>query len=238
MPIGNIESRHGIEAARNVIDQRPVADNPEAVTDAVVCNKINLGRISRHPRKNFIHGRIGPAGEQHRTRLRIERLDLADPIIFLGRPGELVPANTVGVVCTDRRSCNQAGLDMLSHFQSIHVITGQRVTSEHTGIQHMAEIVGGTAIDLRGIRIGPLREIDFGLGNVQETPWTTVGTHPRLVAVEYIIGRRNHIGRSFADRPQAGKGTDQTHGKTARLYTRTALYTPTRDAAIPEDLHR
>ncbi len=213
-----------LEALRNVIKQVRILHNPETVTDTVVSNKINVGVTSCNLCKDGIDFRIRFAGQQHRASLGIQRLDLPDTVVLFVRAGKFVTADAIGVVGLNRGGSNQAGLRVFTHAQTVDVITGSRVTHEHTLLEHASKIFRRTHIHRRVVLTCTRREIDFRPGNMQETPRTASCALTRLVTVEHIIGWRNNLIGATAGRAQAGKRTYQGHGKTTGFDGKTVLY--------------
>ncbi len=56
------------------------------------------------------------------------------------------------------------------------------------------------------------RQIDFGLGDVQEGVRLALGTNHGFLAGKHVIGRRGDGSGVFAARPQGSKGADQRRG--------------------------
>jgi hypothetical protein len=138
----------------------------------------------------------------------------------------------VGVVISYAGRSHKAGLDMYSHAQPVHVVTGLRITHQHAFIDHAQQIVCSGTIHHRVMRISGLRQVDFSLGNMQEAPRLPMCTDTRLGAAQYIIGWRNHINGVCTCWPQAGERTDQGHRLPVANSAKAALYTGRNIAAI------
>ena len=70
-------------------------------------------------------------GEQHGPRLRIQRRDVADAIVFLVGPRELVAADAVLLVGAHRADECDPRLRMAPHDHAVEVVGRLAVTNEH-----------------------------------------------------------------------------------------------------------
>ena len=111
--------------------------------------------------------RVG-VGEQHRAGLRGKRLDLADTVVLLVGAGEFVLADAVAVVVGDRRGGDDAGLHVPAHGQPVGVVARRRIADQDAVGDQAGEILGGFGVDRGSVRVGVRRQVDLGLGNMQE----------------------------------------------------------------------
>ena len=194
---------------------------------------VDLGFARGHLRQQCIDILAGLVGQQYRSGLGVQRLDLSDPVILLVRPGKLVPAYPVAVIVSHRGNRHQARLGVLAHHQPVDVVAVPAVALQYAFIQHVREILGRLAVDRRVMGIRTFGQVDLGPGDVQKTPRSSRGTLPRLNAVQDIIGRRDDIGSTSGNRPQAGKRSNQGHGGILRaaVIRKHILYTRPRRAA-------
>ena len=95
-------------------------------------------------------------GQEYRAGLRIERIDLADPIILFLRARVLMLAYIITVICSDRGTSNQPGLLVITHGNAIGVITICRVAKQHALINHALKIFRAFSIyrSIVGIGLG------------------------------------------------------------------------------------
>ncbi len=155
-------------------------------------------------------GRVRIA-HHHRPGLRIERLDLLDAVGLLHRRGELVLAHPVGRVVGERGDAGQAGLPAAGPRRAIGVVVGVGVADEDALGDHALEVLGRRGVDRGRIRVGARRQVDLGLGDVQEAPRLAPGPLARLRAREHVVGRRDDLARAGGHRAQGTEGTDERH---------------------------
>ena len=151
--IGDVERRHGAEDLADLRQACRLLDDPDRVPDAVIRRHIGnrhaLGSQCDQP----LGRRAVRVGKQHRPGLCIERLDLAYPVVFLVRPGELVLADAVALVGGDRGSSDQPRLDVLAHDQPIGVVAWVRITAKHPAVYQALKVRGRPGVHLRSIVI-------------------------------------------------------------------------------------
>ncbi len=156
--------------------------------------------------------RCGRIRHHDRTGLRVKRFDLAHAVVLFVRLRELVLADAIGVVRRDRRDRDEAGLDVAAHDQAIGVVARLAVSHEHALRDHAPEILRGPGVDLGRIRIGAGRQIDLGLGDMQEAPGLAGRLRARLFGRQHVIGWSGNIGRALRHGPQSGEGSNQMQG--------------------------
>lgn len=162
-------------------------------------------------RQQFVHLRGRRVGQQHRSGLGIQGLDLTDPVVLLVRAGELVAPDAVAVIGRHGSSRHQPGLDVLPHGKAVHVIAGFGVALQYSLPEHPCQVLGAFGVNRWIIRIGLGRQIDLSLGNMQKTPGLPRGTGTRFCAAQDIIGRSHHSGGLGGHGPKTGKRTNQRH---------------------------
>ena len=76
-----------------------------------------------------------------------------------------------------------------------------------------AEILGRFGVDRGRVGIGVRRQINLGLGNVQEVAGLAGGTRARFVAGQHVVGWGGDIGGAPGGRPQAAEWLDEGHDR-------------------------
>ena len=181
--------------------------------DAVVGGDVIQRRGLGDAVEDALEFRVGAIGQQHRSRLRVQRIDLANAIVFLVGAGKLMLAHAVGVVVRDGRRADKTGLHVVTHLQAIDVVARGCVADQNALLDQAREVFRALGVDRRRVGIGVLREIDLRLGDVQEAVGLAFGARPRLFGVQHIVGRGRHVGRTFGDGTQTAEGTHQCcHG--------------------------
>ena len=99
--VSNVKARHGINRCTNTCHRVTVIDQPDCVLNAVIGGQVSdwcTRRRGGNQAFNFVTVRVR---HQDRAGLRVERLDLAYPVVFLVRAREFMFTNAVGVVIGD-----------------------------------------------------------------------------------------------------------------------------------------
>ena len=211
MTVGDVEAGHAVEHGGQPGDRRRIVDHPDRVAHAVgrdVGDRVAV----RRPRDEAVRLRRIGIRQEHRAGLRRERLDLADAVVLLVGAGEFVLANAVAVVVGDRRGGDDAGLDMLAQGQPIGVIARRRIADQDAVGDQAAEIVGRFGVDRGGVRIGIERQVNLGLGNVQEAERLPGRLRAGFGAGQHIVGRGGNIGSAAGGRAQSAERLDEGHG--------------------------
>ena len=209
MAVGDIERAHGLEGTCKLADRAAVGNHPELVHDVVVGRhghvRIALGGALQQP----VDLRGVRIGHHHRAGLGVERLDLAHAVGFLGRRGEFVPADAPVLVTGERHHAGEAGLAPALPGGAIGVVVLARITHDDALGDHALEVLGGFRID--GVRggIGIRRQIDLGLGDVQEAPRLAARALARLGTGERVIGRCDHVTAARRHGAQRTEGTNE-----------------------------
>jgi hypothetical protein len=119
---------------------------------------------------------------------------------------------------------DEARLLTPAHDQPVEVIARRAVLLQHPFLEHPVEVLLALGVDRRAVGIGAGRQIDLGLGDVQEAPGLAGGAFAGLLAVEHVIGRRGHFGGFIGKGAQAGEGANERHRACSWLQGSTAAY--------------
>ena len=158
--------------------------------------------------------------QKHRSRLRIQGVDLAHPIIFLVRAGKLVLADAIAVVVGHGSHSHEAGLRMCSHHQAVEVVAGLQIAAQNALRGHALQIFRAFGVYGRRIGVGARGQVNLWLGDMQKTPRPPLRPFARLGAAQHVIGgSRDRLG-VFGGRAQAGEGTNQGHAGLPELAKR------------------
>jgi len=209
--VGDVQLVEHLERLRQTFNQLAVAHRPQAVAHAVVGGYVHLGLAARDDLGHGVDLRKVAVGKKYRTGLGIERVDLAHAVVFLVRTREFVAADTAGLIGRDRGGGDQTHLRVRPHHQAVEVVVRFGVARQHARLQQAVEVLPRLGIHRGIVRVGAGGEVDFGLGNMQETPGLAGRPHARLLARQHVIGWRDDIGGPRRRRAQAGKGTNQGH---------------------------
>ena len=213
MAVGDVEVGHGVECGAQGGDRRCVVDQPDGVAHAVG-RHVGDGIVTARPARNEVirRRRVG-IRQQHRAGLGGQRLDLADAVVFLVGAGELMLADAVAVVVGDRSGGHEAGLDMLAHGHPVGVIARRRIADQDAVGDQPVEIFRGFGVNLRGVGVGIGRQVDLGLGDVQEAERLSGSLRAGFGAGQHVVGRGGNIAGAAGRRAQSAEGLDEGHGE-------------------------
>ena len=209
--VGDVEAGHGIEESGDARLLHLVRHHPEGVADTVVGGQIVEGFSLADTGDDLVHLLPVTVGEEDRSGLGIQGVDLAHPVVLLLRPGELVAADPVALVVGHRGDRHQAGLHVLSHLQTVDVVAGSLLPHQDPFLDHPLQVLRPLSVDRRIVGIGSLRQVDLRLGDVQEAPGTAGRAFAGLAGVQHVVGRGHHLGGVFGTGSQPPEGTDQVH---------------------------
>ena len=237
MAISNVKRIHGIKCSRYLFNQGIITNHPEQMANTAISHQINIRNTFCGRHQHGVDLLLRLIGQQHRAGLRVQGLDLANPVVFLVRAGKLMLANPVTVIGSDRCSSHQAGLTVLPHNHTIDVVTGDIITHQYALPQHLLQVSGCPGIHLGRMWVSGFREVNLGLGDMQKTPGTSGYPHPGLGTAENIIRRGDYIDGPLCNGAQGGKGSYQRHGLSTGCVRNIGrlLYTVRRNAAICEN---
>ena len=88
--VGDVESIDAGEVVADCLDSVRLLDDPRDVADAVPGLEIDIRCFGGQLGAKTIELRHRAVGKKGRTGLRIKRLDVSGPVVFLVRPGQLV----------------------------------------------------------------------------------------------------------------------------------------------------
>ena len=91
---------------------------------------------------------FSPREQEHRLVLRVERLDVPDPVVLLVRAGELVDLHPTGVVVLDAHDRHHAGLHDVAHRQPVDRVRRHVVALEHPAREELLEVRAPSGVDL------------------------------------------------------------------------------------------
>ena len=201
MAVGNIKCGQGVDGAGKRGGGRCVVDHPELMAHAVVGGYIDRGRARRRARQYRVDARRIRVSQHDRSGLRVHGLDLADPIVFLGKRRQFMLADAVLGIGGNRSDRSEAGFHMTVPGEPVDVVARLVVALQHAGRDRALQILGGLGIDRAVIGVDGRRQIDLRLGDMQETPRLARGALARFGARENVIGRRENFSRATRRRP-------------------------------------
>ncbi len=217
MAVGDIELGHRGEGRDQRIDIRRLVDHPEHMLDPVGSDEI-VGRLPcGQPFDQRIDLGSRAIGQEDRSGVGVERLDVAGPIVLLLRPRVLVLLDQIGLVLVDARPGHETGLDVVAHPLPVEIERRPFLADEHPVVLELLQILRALGIDRGRVEVDPGFEIDLGFDDVQEGQRVGRRHLPRLFAVQNVVGRTGHQLGLFRPRPPRTKGLDQRHCTSPKL---------------------
>ncbi len=209
--VGDVDCRQRVEHLRERLDHGRFVDHPKLMSDVVVGRDGNVGITLGGALEQCVDLRRMRVAHHHGAGLRIEGLDLLDAVGLLHRRRQLVLAHPVGCVVGKRGNTGKARLPPAGPRRAIGVVVRVGVAHKDTLGDHALEVFCRRGVDGIGIGIGARRQVDLGLGDMQEAPRLAACPLARLRAGEHVIGRRDHLARTGRYRAQSPKGADKRH---------------------------
>ena len=207
--VGDVEASHRVECVRQALDGPRVADHPQRMAHVVGICGVRVRRVARGLRKNGVHLWGFGIRRHHRPRLRVERVDLPNAVVFFLWRRQFVPSDAVRGVVRERSYPDNARPRVLALRHAVGVVARRRVPDEHALLHHAGQARRAGRVHGLRIWVGAGREADFRAGDMQEAPRLAGGASPRLVARDHIVRRRDHIGRAAWRRAQPAERAKQ-----------------------------
>jgi hypothetical protein len=182
------------------------------VRDAVRGAKV----VQRRPGGRGVDARVElgavPVRQKDGSRLRAKRDHVAGPVVFLVAAGPLVLADDLGVVLVERERGRDPGLLVPVDGEPVGVESRRRLAFEHALAGKRFEGLRRLAIDLGRVRIGPLRQVDFGPGDVEKAPGVARRQRARFRGADHVVGDRGHVACAFRDGAESRERSSDCHG--------------------------
>ncbi len=211
--VGDVEGIDLLEGLFDFPDEGVVVDDPDGVYETVGAGEIVKRLFGPNPVEETIEHLVVAVGEEDRAGVGIGGGDVVGAIVFLVPAGELVLLDQVLLVFLDRGPGHEAGLDVSSHLLLIDIEAGLRFLDEDAPFDQFLEALGGLFVDFAVIVVELGREIDFGLGDVQER----VGVFPdhlfRFFGGENVVGGSGHLGDEFEAGAEGAERFDDGHDR-------------------------
>ena len=106
---------------------------------------------------------------------------------------------------------HDAHLGAAVHHLLVDVIAGRCVLDVNALLLHLVQAGGGSLIDLLGIHIHILRQVDLGAVNAHEGIGVVLHIVPGLLGVHNIIGQRGHLVHQLGDGAHGTEGAYNSH---------------------------
>ena len=211
MPVRDVERRHRREFPLDRLDTVRVANDPGRVPHAVGGGEIHI----RHFLQTAVHKRINAyrraVREEHRPRLRRQRLDVAHAVVLLVHARQLVLLDGAGEIFFTARHGHDADLRMRAHHLPVEIKTRRAILPQCALRDELLQIFFPARIHWRGVEIGAGRQINLGFADVQEAERIAGGHLPRLFRGHHVIGQFANLRRQLGLRPQRGERLNLRH---------------------------
>ena len=123
----------------------------------------------RHDRLHSVLDRLAAAeGQENDSRVRIERVHMADAVLLLGLDRQLMLFDGAVHIVIDGRAADNARLTSAVHRETVDVIARLIVRDVCSVRNARVHCLRGLLIDLRAVGIGSLRKINLRPVNVKE----------------------------------------------------------------------
>ncbi len=149
-----------------------------------------------------VDGVRAPVGQEDGAGLGAQRLDVTHPVVLLVDPGQLVLLDDVVEVVPAGGGGDQTDLDVLAPDLLVDVEVARRVGRDDALPQEAVVVLLALGVDGVGVEVGPGRQVDLGLADVQER----VGVPGR--EVPGLLGRQDVVRRGGDEGGEVAAGTD------------------------------
>ena len=169
MPIGNVEKGNAGEFLLDPGDGRVVGDDPGTVTHPILGEEVDARFFREFLGEEFIQARHRAVGEERRTRLCFQRLDVPHAVIFLVDAGQFMFLDPSGQVLRATGRCRQTYLTMGAQDLRVQVEARSRILPQRSIADPFLKILPACRVNLRVGRIRCGRQINFRFADVQKT---------------------------------------------------------------------
>jgi hypothetical protein len=209
--IGDVEALEPRERRGEGPDVVRVRDAPRGVADAVGGGEVHGGRVLGEAVDVGVDFRIGAVGEEDGAGLGVERFDVADAVVLLVGPGELVFADDAVDVFLATGGGDAADLGMGSHDLPVEVVAGLGVLVDGAVLEEALEVLG--ALRVNGGRIGvcALREVDLRFAHAEEAEGVAGGDGGGFLGGHDVVGQLANPGGEFGAGQKRGERSERGH---------------------------
>ena len=181
------------------------------MADAVFGRKINVRLFENSLGDVVIHLGRGFVSEKNGAGLGIEGLNMADTVVFLIRPGQLMFLNDAALVIFAARDGHEAGLRMAAHDLAIKIKIGLVILYERALGDEFLEIFFAFGIDGRRVNVGAGRQIDFRFADMEKAQGISGGHRARFTGRDNVVGQFADLRSQFGIRAEGGKWFNDSH---------------------------
>ena len=158
-----------------------------------------------------VDGVVPAVGQEDRARLGAERLDVAHAVVLLVHPGQLVLLDDVVEIVLAGGGGDEPDLDMLSPDLLVDVEIAGHVLGDRPFAEEAIEILLALGVDGVRVEIGPRRQVDLRLADVEERVGVPGGELPGFLRRQDVVGRGgDEMGEILAG-TDAPEGLDVDH---------------------------
>ena len=204
MTVGDVESVNlGVEEGSYAVCRIPVVNHPENVTETILVNEVILRLSGNGICNDGLQFGVVLIGEEHRFYVGILYSDVNHPVVFLVFAGKFVFLDLPGHVIVRIGAQHKAVLGALPHSLGIDVIAGLVVLDKPAPVLPLLEIPYRPVIHPLVVVFQDRFEIYFRFGDMQQGFLS--GHFFCLCGIQYVIGRRSHLGNNVFRRPYRRK---------------------------------
>ena len=206
--VGDVEHVH---AGEGLDDGLTVGQRPDGVLDVVLGPEV-VQRLALHGLGDgCVDGVVAAVRQHHGLSVGPLLQQVARPVVFLVGASVLVLEDHVGVVLGGGHEADDAGLRPPVHDEAVDVEARHGVADEGLGGGQRAERLGALRVDLIGVLIGALRQIDLGTDDVEERVLVARREGAGLVDRDDVVGDRGDVLGEFGRGSERPERTDGGH---------------------------
>ena len=207
--VGDVER---VDPAERLHERGGLVDGPDRVLDVVLGPEVVDRRALHGPGDGVVDGVVAAVSQHDRLGVGPLREHVARPVVLLVGPRVLVLEDDVVVVVLGRDQPDEPRLGPAVHDQAVHVEPGGLVADEGAGLGERAERLGPLLVDLVGVLVGPLGQVDLGADDVQERVLVAGGQLARLRGRDDVVGDGGDALGVLGRRAERAERADGGHG--------------------------
>ena len=146
----------------------PFVHAPERMDDAVRGGEVEQGSFRGELFDQMVNERRIAVGQEGRAGMRMQGHDVAGAVVLFILAGLLMFLDDVFSVFVGGNRSEDAGLDMIAHFQAVNVEMFVLVEFERGLFAEAFEVGEGFGVDFIVIEVNAGFEFDFRFGNTEE----------------------------------------------------------------------
>ena len=212
MPVRNVERWDLREKPAEHGNDGLIVNAPDGVANAVSCHEVVDRRMIAYPcGEDLRNAPLFAVSQKDKAGMRVADVGVTDAIRLFVRPREFMHFDDAVEIVVNCGAGDDANLLAPAHGLFVNIQLRFRRADKRSGGDHQRKPRFGLLIDLRVIRIGLRREVNFGARDMQKRIAVAPRQRPRFVGGDDIVGRRGHFSGEFRRRAVRSEWKNSCH---------------------------